>query len=191
MKITKIAFSLFLLFILAGSLKPQTKLQYPATKKVEQTDNYFGTLVADPYRWLEDTDSPETKEWVESENKVTFDYLNKIPFRDKIGDRLTEILNYPKYSDPFKAGDYYFFYKNDGLQNQSVLYFQKGLNGEPDVFLDPNKFSADGTIALAGTDVSNDNRYLAYNISKSGSDWREIYVMEIAAKKKLNDHIQW
>ena len=116
---------------------------------------------------------------------------SRIPFRDKIKQRLTEIWDYPKYSAPFKAGEYYFFYKNDGLQNQSILYIQKGLEGEPSVFLDPNKFSDDGTVALSGTQVSNNDKYLAYTVSKSGSDWEEIYVKEIATGKTLSDHIKW
>jgi prolyl oligopeptidase len=170
---------------------PQEKMNYPSTKKIARVDNYFGTEVPDPYRWLENTDSPETKEWIEAENKVTFDYLRRIPFRDKIRKRLIEIWDYPKYSAPFKAGDYYFYYKNDGLQNQSVLYIQKGLEGEPSVFLDPNKFSDDGTIALVGTEVSNNEKYLSYSVSKSGSDWQEIYVKEISTGRLLDDHVKW
>lgn len=166
-------------------------IEYPVTKKTEQTDDYFGTKVSDPYRWLEDTDSPETKSWVEAQNKITFDYLAKIPYRNKIKQRLTELWNYPSYSQPFKEGKWYFFYKNDGLQNQSVLYIQKDLNSEPEVILDPNKFSEDGTVALAGVDVSTDGKYLAYAVSKSGSDWREIYVMEIESRKLLKDNIKW
>ncbi len=174
-----------------SALYSQEQITYPETKKVEQVDDYFGTMVADPYRWLEETDSPETKEWIDKENKVTFDFFKRIPFRDKIKKRLTAIWNYPKYSAPFKAGEYYFFYKNDGLQNQSVLYIQKGLEGVPSVFLDPNKFSDDGTIALSGARVSNDEKYLAYTVSKSGSDWEEIYVKEIATGKELADRIKW
>jgi len=174
-----------------SALYSQEEIKYPETKKNGQVDDYFGTMVADPYRWLEETDSPETKEWIDKENKVTSDYLSRIPFRDKIKQRLTEIWDYPKYSAPFKAGEYYFFYKNDGLQNQSILYIQKGLEGEPSVFLDPNKFSEDGTIALSGTQVSNNDKYLAYTVSKSGSDWEEIYVKEIGTGKTLSDHIKW
>ena len=107
------------------------KITYPQTRKADQTDNYFGTVVSDPYRWLENDTSAETKEWVEAQNKVTFQYLAGIPYRDKIKSRLTDIFNYPKYSSPFRAGDYYFFNKNDGLQNQSVIYFQKGIDGIP------------------------------------------------------------
>src|SRR3712207_1708357 len=117
------------------------KLQYPTTKKVEQFDTYHGVRVADPYRWLEDEKSPEVAKWVEEQNKVTFAYLEKIPFRQQVRSRLERLFNYPKFGSPFRRGDYYFFSKNDGLQNQSVLYVQKGLDGTPEVLLDPNKFS--------------------------------------------------
>ncbi|HJY64039.1 MAG TPA: prolyl oligopeptidase family serine peptidase [Ignavibacteria bacterium] len=155
----------------------------------EQIDDYFGTKIADPYRWLEKLDSKATTEWVEAQNKVTFDYLSEIPFRGKIKQRLTEIWNYPKYSQPFKAGSHYFYYKNDGLQNQSVLYFLKDLDAEPEVFLDPNTFSTEGTISLDDVFPSNDGKYLAYSISKSGSDWKEIFVIDIESRKKMDDHI--
>jgi prolyl oligopeptidase len=166
-----------------------SQIKYPETKMTEQIDDYFGTKISDPYRWLEDLDSSETLEWVEAQNKVTFDYLAKIPFREKIKERLTGIWNYPKYSQPFKAGDNYFYYKNDGLQNQSVLYFLKDLESEPEVFLDPNTFSNDGTVALDDVFPSIDGKYLAYSISRSGSDWKEIYVIELKTRKKLDDFI--
>ncbi len=168
-----------------------SQFKYPETKKVNQMDDYFGVKIADPYRWLENTDSPEVKEWIEEENKVTFSYLEQIPYRNKIKERLREIWNYPKYSQPFKAGDHYFFYKNNGLQNQDVLYIQKDLNSEPDVFLDPNKFSEDGTVALNGVYDSHDGKYLAYSVSSSGSDWQEFFVMKIPSGKKLGDQIKW
>ena len=167
------------------------KLAYPVTSKDSVVDDYFGTKVADPYRWLEYDTAANVKEWVTAQNKVTFDYLDKIPFRDNIKKRLTEIFNYPKYSSPFRAGEYYFFNKNDGLQNQSVIYFQKGLDGTPEVFLDPNKMSADGTSAVSLLGTSKDKKYMAYAINKSGSDWQEIYVMEIATKKLLSDKLEW
>jgi prolyl oligopeptidase len=167
------------------------QFNYPPTKKVEQTDNYFGTIVEDPYRWLENDKSDETKAWVDAQNKVTFDYLEKIPFRDKIKERLTKIWNYPKYSTPFKEGDKYYFYKNDGLQNQSVLYAQDELNSEPRVFLDPNKFSEDGTVALSQLSFSNDAKYVVYGTASGGSDWNELFIMESATQKKLSDHIKW
>ena len=167
------------------------KLTYPKTKKVVQVDDYFGTKIKDPYRWLEDDNSSETKKWVIEENKVTSDYLSKIPFRDAIKKRITELNNYPKYSAPFKVGEYFFFYKNDGLQNQSVLYYQKGFNGKPSVFLDPNTFSTDGTVAVNIAGTSKDKKYLAYSISKSGSDWTELHVREITTKMDLSDKIEW
>ncbi len=157
--------------------------------KVEHTDNYFGTEVSDPYVWMEDMLSEDVKNWIKQENEITENYLSKIPFREKIRERLTELLNYPKYSAPFKAGDYYFFYKNDGLQNQAVLYRQKGLDGEPEVFLDPNKLSSEGTVALIESSVSWDNKYFAYTISRNGSDWEEIYIMDIASGIKLKDKL--
>ena len=165
---------------------------YPETRKdLSVTDNYFGTEVADPYRWLEDDRSDETAAWVKAQNDVTFDYLSQIPYRDAIKDRLLELYDYPKYGAPGKRGDYYFFFKNDGLQNQSVMYRQKGLDGEPEVFLDPNTFSTDGTVALGSTAFSKDNKYMAYTLSKSGSDWLEIYVMDVETKEKLADRIEW
>lgn len=167
------------------------QLQYPQTKKVDHVDTYHGVKVPDPYRWLEDDNSPETAKWVEEQNKVTFAYLEKIPYRAKIKERLERLYNYPKYSAPSKKGEYFIFYKNDGLQNQSVLYIQKGLDGQPEVLLDPNKFSADGTARLTTFARSKDGRHAAYGISKSGSDWQEYFVMEIAAKKTLADHLQW
>lgn len=170
----------------------QIEVTYPDTKKdTTVNDNYFGTLVNDPYRWLENDTSAETKQWVEAENKVTFGYLGKIPFRDKIKTRLTEIWNYPKYSTPFKEGGYYFFYKNDGLQNQSVLYFHKELKDDPQVLIDPNKLSADGTTSLSGFSVSKDGKYAGYSLSEGGSDWQTIYVMSLPDKKELPDKIKW
>jgi len=164
---------------------------YHQTKKVEQIDNYFGVEVADPYRWLEDDNSEETTKWVQAQNKVTFDYLESIPYRDKINERLSQLWNYPKYSTPFEESGNYYFYKNDGLQNQSVLYVQQTLDAEPEVFLDPNKFSEDGTTALRVLQISRDGKYCAYSIAKGGSDWNEIFVMEVATKKKTDDHLKW
>lgn len=145
----------------------------------------------DDYRWLEDDTSDATAKWVEAQNKVTFAYLEKIPFRNALKARLTEIYNYPKYSAPFRKGDYFFFYKNDGLQNQSVLYMQTGLDGTPEVLLDPNTFSEDGTSRLGAFAVSKDAKYAAYGISKGGSDWQTYYVMELATKKQLPDTLNW
>ena len=168
-----------------------SKLVYPVTKKVEQVDDYFGTKVYDPYRWLEDETSPETKAWVEEQNRLTFGYLDKIPFREKLKARLTQLYNYPRIGAPFHYGDTYFFTKNDGLQNQSVYYIQKGVNGKAEVFLDPNKFSADGTSTLSAFAPSKDAKYLAYGISQGGSDWVTLSVMDIATKNKLSDEIKW
>lgn len=167
------------------------KLTYPKTAKSDQVDDYFGVKVSDPYRWLENDTAEDVKKWVTEENKVTFGYLEKIPFRNKIKERLTDIFNYPKYSNPFRAGEYYFFSKNDGLQNQSVIYYQKGLDGKPEVFLDPNTMSSDGTAAVSLLGFSKDKKYVAYAINQSGSDWQTIYVMEVATKKLMSDKLEW
>jgi prolyl oligopeptidase len=164
---------------------------YPVTKKVDVVDDYFGTKVADPYRWLEDETSAEVKAWIDEQNKYTFAYLDKIPYREKLKTRLTELFNYPRISAPFRRGDTYFFTKNDGLQNQSVFYIQKGVNGTPEVFLDPNKFSADGTSVLSAFSLSKDGKYVAYGISTGGSDWVTLSVMEVESRKKLTDEIKW
>jgi prolyl oligopeptidase len=175
----------------ANDEKNNPKITYPESKKVDQVDDYFGTKVADPYRWLEDENSPETKAWVTAQNAITFAYLDKIPYREKLKARLTELFNYPRVSAPFRRGDTYFFTKNDGLQNQSVFYIQKGLNGTPEVFLDPNKFSADGTSVLSAFSLSKDGKYVAYGISVGGSDWVTLSVIEVATRKKLDDEIKW
>jgi prolyl oligopeptidase len=164
-------------------------MKYPHSKKIAHIDEYFGTKIKDPYRWLEDLDSPETETWIDAQNKITFEYLSKIPFREKIRKRLTEIWDYPKYQQPFKAGSSYLFYKNDGLQNQAVLYILDEINGDPEIILDPNTFSDDQTVSLEDVTVSNDGRYIAYAISKSGSDWRELFVIDIKTRKHLEDHI--
>lgn len=165
---------------------PSFKGTYPETRKGDQVDNYFGTDVADPYRWLEDDLSDSTKDWVARQNKVTFDYLSKIPYRDAINKRLSELWNYEKYSAPFKEGNYTYFYKNDGLQNQSVLYRQKE-GADPEVFLDPNKFSADGTTSLAGLSFTKDGSMCAYQISEGGSDWRKVIVLDAETKEQIGD----
>src|SRR3989454_11111939 len=167
------------------------RLTYPATKKVDQVDDYFGTKVPDPYRWLENNDSAEVAAWVEAENKVTFAYLDKIPYRSQLKDRLTKLLNYPKYSSPSRRGEWFVFSKNDGLQNQNVYYIEKGLDGTPELLLDPNKFSADGTSRLGSFSLSHTGKYVGYGISEGGSDWNEIYVLDVATKKALSDHLEW
>ncbi|MDR0895635.1 MAG: prolyl oligopeptidase family serine peptidase [Prevotellaceae bacterium] len=171
--------------------KQQPKLTYPVAEKVDTVDEYFGTKVPDPYRWLENDTSAATAAWVAAENKVTDAYLAKIPFRNDLLKRLTSLANYEKMGAPFKKHGKYYFSKNDGLQNQSVIYVQDDLNSEPHIFLDPNKLSDDGTVALTGLSFANNGKYAAYTISRSGSDWTEIYVMDAATGKRLDDHITW
>ncbi|MBP3483267.1 MAG: S9 family peptidase [Alistipes sp.] len=166
-------------------------LPYPDAERTDVSDNYFGTVVADPYRWLEDDNSEATAAWVAAENAVTNDYLSQIPFRDAIKERLTELWNFPKESAPTKKGDWLYFSKNDGLQNQSVIYRRKSADDAPEVFLDPNKLSDDGTVALAAMSFSKDGRYFAYATAASGSDWVEIRVMDAENKKLLDDKIEW
>jgi prolyl oligopeptidase len=183
--------ALFALAISHLGVTAQQPIQYPKTRKVDHVDTYHGVNVADPYRWLEDDNSAETARWVEEQNKVTFGYLEKIPFRAKIKDRLTQLYNYPKYSPPSRRGEYFVFSKNDGLQNQSVLYIQKGLDGKPEVLIDPNKFSEDGTTRLGAFAMSKDGKYATYGISRGGSDWQEYHVMEVATRKVLPDRLSW
>ena len=179
-----------IIFMTACETKIQP-LDYPQARKGDTIDTYFGHEVADPYRWLEDDNSEETAQWVTAENKVTHDYLSKIPFREDLEKRLTEIWNYPKYGVPFKKGDNYFFFKNNGIQNQSVLYITDDLNNQAMILLNPNLLAEDGTVALAGMGVSEDGKYLAYSTASGGSDWNEIFVMEIKNRRMLGDHINW
>ena len=165
---------------------------YPKTKKVNQKDNYFGTEIRDPYRWLEDDNSEETKQWVLAQNKVTEDYISKIPFRTKIKSRLTTLWNFSKASSPFKAGSNYFMYTNNGLQNQFVLnILREGIHSKPEVFIDPNTLSKEGTVNLSNVSASKDGKFFAYALSKAGSDWSEINVKNISTGKKLNDKLEW
>ncbi|MBQ0114598.1 MAG: S9 family peptidase [Bacteroidales bacterium] len=166
-------------------------IKYPDTRRVDTVDVYFGTKVADPYRWLEDDHSAETAQWVKEQNAITNNYLQHIPCRKDVKKRLTELFNYEKMGIPFKVKGKYYIYKNDGLQNQSVLYVKDKLDGEARVVLDPNKLSDDGTVALYSVDFSNDGRYLAYTITRNGSDWCEIYVLDLTTGKTLEDHIMW
>ncbi|MCB0459384.1 MAG: S9 family peptidase [Flavobacteriaceae bacterium] len=166
--------------------EPEMTMTYPETKKVDTITTYFGTEVKDPYRWLEDDMSDETAEWVKAQNKVTFGYLDKIPYREELKKRLEKLWNYEKFSAPFKEGDYTYFYKNDGLQNQSVVYRQKD-DEAPEVFLDPNKFSEDGTTSLAGLSFSKNGNIAAYSISEGGSDWRKIIVIDAVSKQVMED----
>jgi len=179
---------LALSFMMSCSEKP---MQYPPTKKGDVKETYFGTEVEDPYRWLEDDNSAETAEWVKTENKLTFGYLEKLPYRDQIKTRLTELWDYPKYGTPFKEAGQFFFFKNNGLQNQSVLYTTADLAAEPKVLLDPNTLTTDGTAALTNTEISNDGKYLIYQVAKSGSDWNEIFVKNIETGEMMPDHILW
>lgn len=168
-----------------------TSFQYPASNKEEVVDDYFGTPVEDPYRWLEDDNSYETKAWVKAQNAVTDEYLHNIPFRQQLIDRLTGLWDYPKMSAPSKKGDYYYEYRNEGLQAQAVVYQMNSLDDEGRVFLDPNSFSEDGTVSLAGMSFSDDYKYCAYGLSKGGSDWNEWYVMVTETGELLEDKVEW
>ncbi|MFC2151327.1 prolyl oligopeptidase family protein [Bacteroidota bacterium] len=170
----------------------ETKTKYPDTKKVDQVDEYFGIKVEDPYRWLEDDRSPKTEEWVKAQNQVTNDYLAKIPFREKIKNRLTELYAFETISSPVQKGERYFYFKNDGIQDQPILYAQNSSEEDPKVLIDPNKFSEDGTIAMSSYfAISKDGKYLAYQISEGGSNWHEIWVIDIETGEKLDDQIKW
>jgi prolyl oligopeptidase len=184
--------------LLAAACTPQNdmkeedmSLTYPITAKVDTVDVYHGVEVPDPFRWLEDDNSPETATWVKAQNEVTLGYLSRIPYRDTIRERLTELFNYPRISAPMKVGEYYFFYKNDGLQNQDVIYYQQGRDGEPMVFIDPNALSDAGTVAISLLGASKDNKYMAYSKSVAGSDWTEIYIRDIATNTDLPDRLEW
>ena len=183
-----------LLSLVAGTAGAQTQsapISYPPATRGTQVDVYHGVSIADPYRWLEDTDSPGTKAWVEAENKVTESFLATIPERAAIKNRLTTLWNYARFSAPFKEGGRYFFFQNTGLQNQSVLYVQDGRNATPRVLLDPNLLSPDGTVALADQAASDDGHYLAYAIATSGSDWRELRVRDVNNARDLADTVKW
>ena len=175
----------------ANGQTAQPQLTYPETAKTSVVDTYFGTSVPDPYRWLENDTSAQTAAWVAAQNKATGEYLSKIPFRGALLRRLTAVADYEKIGAPAKKHGKYYFYKNDGLQNQSVLYVQDSLDGEARVMLDPNKLSTDGTVALTGTSFSHDGKRMAYTISRSGSDWTEIYVIDTESGQTLDDHIVW
>lgn len=188
---SKIKFALIFLFItsIIYAQNSNMTIKYPKTKKVDKIDDYFGTKIQDPYRWLEDDRSADTEVWVEAENKVTFNYLDKITFREDFKKRLTQLWNYEKYGSPFKRGDYYYFYKNDGLQNQYVLYRQKDKE-KPEIFLNPNNFSKDGTTSLGSVSFSKDGKKVAYSISEGGSDWRKVIVMNAISKEIIEDTIK-
>jgi len=180
------------MLLVAGAYAQQgARLDYPQTRKVDHVDTYHGIAVPDPYRWLEDDNSPETAQWVAAENKVTFGYLEQIPYRAQLKARLEALFNYPKYGAPSRKGEFFFFSKNDGLQNQSVLYIQKGLTGTPEVLIDPNAWSADGTARLVAFSLSKNGKYAVVGVSRAGSDWQEFGVMEVATKTMLPDKLEW
>ena len=192
-RLQPIAASLLALAIIFAPAMAQTakKLVYPESKKVDQVDDYHGTRVADPYRWLEDLDSADTRRWVEAQNQLTFAYLNDIPARAQIKQRLMKLWNFERYSLPQKHGDRYFYSKNNGLQNQNVLYTATALDAAPQLLLDPNTLTADGTAALSGLAVSDDGRLLAYGIAQAGSDWQEWRVRDVATAKDMPDVVRW
>jgi prolyl oligopeptidase len=168
-----------------------TPFAYPSARRSDQTDNYHGTTVADPYRWLEDPDAPETREWIEAENALTFDFLAQIPARNTLRERLTALWDYERYGTPHLQGGRYFYSRNDGLQNQSVLYVAEMLDAAPRVLLDPNMLSSDGTVALAGYAISEDGKFLAYGLSAAGSDWTEWRVRDVDTGEDREDHLRW
>lgn len=171
--------------------KQSMKLNYPESKKTETVHEYFGTKVKDPYSWLEDDRSDETAEWVKAQNEVTFGLLKNIPFREKIAKRYEELFNYPKVGSPYKVGDYYFISKNNGLQNQSVIYYKKGKNGEEKEFLNPNTISKEGTTSIGLMGHSENKKYMAYSRSDAGSDWQKIKVRDITTNTDLEDELEW
>jgi prolyl oligopeptidase len=185
-------FALLFLLTPARALPgPAQQLSYPKAPKVEQVDDYFGTRVPDPYRWMEDDTASAVRAWVQAENAVTFAYLDRIPFRPALRARLEQLFNYPRTGAPSRTGPYYTFSRNDGLQNQSVLYIQRGLAGTPEVLLDPNRLSSDGTVRLGAARLSPDGKYFGYGLSSGGSDWQEYRVLETATRKPLPDRIRW
>lgn len=169
---------------------PNSPLQYPAAKRLPQTDNYHGTNVNDPYRWMEEENNPDVKKWVTAENELTNKYIANTGFKPALENQLKQYFNYPKMSSPEKHGDYYYFYKNTGLQNHSVLYRQKGLDATPEVFLDPNNFSPDGSVSLSMTAFSHDNRYMTYATSVGGSDWREFRIIDLQTGNTLPEKLE-
>lgn len=193
MKYINISLGMLVCFSMIACENKQEKAMpspYPQTAKVDTVDQYFGTNVPDPYRWLENDTTQQTADWVKAQNEVTFGYLKNIPYRDLLKQRLEKIFNYERLSAPFQEGEFYYFYKNDGLQNQSVLYRKKGENGTPEVFIDPNKFRADGTISLAGLNFSKDGSLATYRISKGGADWTDAIVIRTLDKSIVEDTLK-
>ena len=163
----------------------------PPAKKVDTADNYFGTIIQDPYRWLEDDNAADTKAWVTNENKITNDYLSSIPFRAQVKSDLQQMWNYEKYSAPFKEGKFTLFYKNDGLQNQNVLYIQSSDSSSPEVFIDPNLLNASGTTSLGSVAFSKHQKYCAYSLHDAGSDWEDIYIIDMRNHQKVGNKITY
>lgn len=184
-------FLLITTIIIAKNTKKQKGITYPTSNKIVHTNTYFGTTVDDPYQWLEDDTSAQTTAWVKAQNKVTFDYLDKIPYRNQIRERYKELYDYAKIDNPLIVGDYIFYEKKEGLQNQPILYIQKGLQGTPEVFINPIDIDSKGLSAISVTGISKDNKYINISIHKAGSDWSEMYVYDIATKTKLNDKLEW
>jgi len=175
----------------ADGAAPSMPLTYPVTSRIQHVDDYHGAKIADPYRWLEDLDSNETRAWVEAQNKVTFAWLAQLPHREPLRKRLTELWNYERFGLPVKRGGRYFFTRNDGLQNQNSIYVTDSLDAQPRLLIDPNQLSADGTIALTNWEVSDDGKLLAYDLAEAGSDWRECHVLEVETGRKRSDHLKW
>jgi len=191
MKVNYFSGVLSLLFISGMTEVFAQSYTYPQTRKDDVSDTYFGREIKDPYRWLENDTSAETAAWVIAQNKVTSGVLEAIPFRADYRKRMLEVVNYPRYGGFFKAGEYYLFSKNDGLQNQSIYYRQKGLNGIPEVFIDPNKLSSDGTVSVSLVGVSKSEKLIGVTFTKAGSDWKEVRVYDIATGKELEDKVEW
>ncbi|HEY1993820.1 MAG TPA: S9 family peptidase, partial [Edaphobacter sp.] len=167
------------------------ELAYPSARTVEQTDDYFGTTVSDPYRWMEDVDSAELKTWIDAENELTQRYLAQVPVRERMQRRLMELINFERYTAPARRGTRYFYSHNSGLQNQNVLYWHTGLDGEPKVLLDPNTFSEDGTVAISGISITDDGLLAAYSIADAGSDWVKWHVRNVTTGEDLPDVVEW
>ena len=185
MKRNYLSITVFITILFVNGESNCQSLNYPSPRKANQEDTYFGTKVNDPYRWMEDDLSAETAAWVKAENELTFTYLDKIPFRDSLRARMTSLWDYPKFTPPFQVGQRYFYYKNEGLQNQSVLYQMPGLNYVPMAYFDPNKLSTDGTISVQQLKPSKNGKYMVFVLSKAGSDWNEIKIKEVANLKTL------